>query len=82
MRVLTAVILLMGNSKEISVLNATKLTGNVLNADFSSLLQYRLKYALNVMRSVISLMLLAIRRNVEDPDILIQGYKRKSIIYL
>ena len=53
MRVLTAAILLMGNSKEISVLNATKLTGNVLNADFSSLLQFRQTHAHNAMRSAI-----------------------------
>ena len=53
MRVLTAAILLMGNSKEISVLNATKLTGNVLNADSSSLLQCRQTHAHNAMRSAI-----------------------------
>jgi hypothetical protein len=65
----------MGNSKEISVLNATKLSGNVLNADSSSLLQYLQTNAHNVMRSVISGTLLVIPQNVEVPVILIQGYK-------
>jgi len=45
---------LMGNSKEISVLNATKLSGNVLNADSSSLLQYPQTHAHNAIRSAIS----------------------------
>jgi len=54
MRVRTAAILLMENSKGISVLNATKLTGNVLNVDSSSRLQYRRTHALNAMRSAIS----------------------------
>ena len=75
MNVHTAVILLMGNSKEISVLNATKLSGNVLNADSSSLLQYLQTHAHNVMRSVIFGTLLVIPQNVEAPVILIQGYK-------
>jgi ferredoxin-fold anticodon binding domain-containing protein len=82
MRVRTAAILLMENSKEISVLNATKLTGNVLNVDSSSRLQYRRTHAHNAMRSAIFLTLLAIPRNAEAPDILIQGYSGKSIYIL
>jgi hypothetical protein len=82
MRVRTAAILLMENLKEISVLNATKLTGNVLNVDSSSRLQYRQTHAHNAMRSAIFLMLLAIPRNAEAPDILIQGYSGKSIYIL
>ena len=77
MRVRTAAILLMENSKEISVLNATKLTGNVLNVDSSSRLQYRQTHVHNATRSAIFLMLLAIPRNAEAPDILIQGYSGK-----
>jgi hypothetical protein len=53
MRVPTVAILLTGNSKEIYVLNATKLTGNVLNADSSSLLQCHQTHAHNAMRSAI-----------------------------
>jgi hypothetical protein len=79
MRARTAAILLMENSKGISVLNATKLTGNVRNVDFSSRLQCRRTHAHNAMRSAIFLTLLAILRNAEAPDILIQGYSGKSI---
>jgi hypothetical protein len=50
-------------------------SGNVLNADSSSLLQYLQTNAHNVMRSVISGTLLVIPQNVEVPVILIQGYK-------
>ena len=82
MNVHTAVILLMGNSKKISVLNATKLSGNVLNADFSSLLQYRQTHAHSAMRSAIFGTLLVIPRNVEAPVILIQGYKDQSMIFM
>ena len=78
----TADIPLMENSKEISVLNATKLIGNVLNVDFSSQLQYHQTHAHNAMKSAIFLMLLAIPRNAEVPDILIQGYSGKSIYIL
>ncbi len=78
MRVHTADILLMENSKEISVLNAIKLIGNVLNVDSSSRLQCRRIYAHNAMKSAIFLMLLAIHRNAEAPDILIQDYKKES----
>ena len=53
MYVHTAVILLMENSKKISVLHATKLSGNVLNADTSLLLQYHQTHAHNAMRSAI-----------------------------
>jgi hypothetical protein len=54
MNVLTVAILLRVNSKKISVPTATKLTGNVLNADFLSLLQFRQTSAHNAMRSAIS----------------------------
>jgi hypothetical protein len=53
MNVLTAAILLKENLKVISVLNATKLTGNVLNVGSSSLLQFRQTDAHNAMRSAI-----------------------------
>ena len=79
MRVRTAATPLMENSKEISVQNATKLTGNVLNVDSSSPLQCRRTHAHNAMRSAIFLTLLAIPLNAEAPDILIQGYSEKSI---
>lgn len=82
MRVRTAAILLMENSKEISVLNATKLIGNVLNVDSSSRLQCRRTHAHNAMKSAIFSMLLAIPQNAEAPDILIQGYSGKSIYIL
>lgn len=82
MRVRTAAILLMENSKQISVLNATKLIGNVLNVDSSSRLQCRQTHAHNAMKSAIFLMLLAIPQNAEAPDILIQGYSGKSIYIL
>jgi hypothetical protein len=81
MRATFAVILLTVNSKAISVLNVTILTGNVLNVDSSLQLQNRRKNALNAMRSVISLMLLAIPLNAVDPDILIRGYRYQSTIY-
>ena len=78
MRARTAAILLMENSKGISVLIATKHSGNVLNADSSSRLQYRRTHAHNVMRSAIFLTLLAIPLNAGAPDILIQGCSGKK----
>jgi hypothetical protein len=75
MSVHTAVILLMENSKGISVLNATKLSGNVLNADSSSLLQYLQTHAHNAMKSAISVTLLVIHQSVEALVISIQDYK-------
>jgi hypothetical protein len=75
MRVRIAVILPMENSREISVLNATKRIGNVLNVDSSSRPQCRRTHAHNAMKSAIFLMLLAIPRTAEAPEILIQGYK-------
>jgi hypothetical protein len=53
-RVRFAVIQQMENLKETSALNATILTGNALNADSSSQLQYLLKNALNAMKNAIS----------------------------
>lgn len=82
MHVHTADLLLMENSKEISVLNATKLIGNVLNVDSSSQLQCRRIHAHNAMKNAIFLMLLAIPRNAEAQDILIQGYRGESIYIL
>jgi hypothetical protein len=76
MRAHTAVIPLMENSKEISVLNATKRIGNVLNADFSSRLRRRRIHARNAMKSAIFLMLPAIPRNAEVPEISIRGYRK------
>jgi|GEM_PF-3192227 len=81
MRVRTADILLMENSKEISVLNATKLIGSVLNVDSSLQLQCLRIHAHNAMKSAIFLMLLAIPRNAEAQDILIQGYRGESIFF-
>lgn len=81
MRVRTADMLLMENSKEIYVLNATKLIGNVLNVDSSLQLQCLRIHAHNAMKSAIFLMLLAIPRNAEAQDILIQGYRGESIFF-
>jgi hypothetical protein len=75
MRVRSAAIQLMENSREISALNAIRLTGNVLNADSSSRLRRRRTHAHNAMRSAIFSTLRAIPLNAEDPDILIQGYR-------
>ena len=82
MHVHTADIPLMENSKEIFVLSATKLIGNALNVDFSSQLQCRRLRAHNAMKSAIFLMLLAILRNAEVQDILIQGYRGEYIYIL
>ena len=78
MHVRSAAILLMESSGEISALNATRLTGNVLNADSSSRLRSRRTHAHNAMRSAIFLTLPATPPNAEDPDISIQGYRGKG----
>ena len=78
MHVRSAAILLMESSREISALNATRLTGNVLNADSSSRLRSRRTHAHNAMRSAIFLTLPATPPNAEDPDISIQGYRGKG----
>ena len=78
MRVRSAAIPLTENSEGISVPNATKRIGNVLNADFLSRLQRRRTPARNAMKNAISLMLPAIRRSVEAPEILIRGYSKES----
>jgi hypothetical protein len=80
MRVRSAAIPPMENSKEISVLNATKLIGNVPSADSSSRLQRRRIHARNAKKIAIFSMSPAIPRNAGAPGISIQGYSGKSFL--